>query len=130
MPTLKRLPVLLTWPEQLQRNRDESRQREREADKPPKPQRTKGWLLVSLEQQLGMLLRRRHRAIELRKFLDTIDEQVPAQLDVHLIMGQPVNVARSRSASHARRVFPRCSPAVAYELLALAIGQLYRFRLV
>ncbi len=31
-------------------------------------------------------LHRRHRAIELRKFLDTIDEQVPAQLDVHLIM--------------------------------------------
>jgi transposase len=31
-------------------------------------------------------LHRRHRAIELRKFLDTIDEQVPAQLEVHLIM--------------------------------------------
>jgi transposase len=31
-------------------------------------------------------LHRRHRAIELRKFLDTIDEQIPAHLDVHLIM--------------------------------------------
>jgi transposase len=31
-------------------------------------------------------LHRRHRAIELRKFLATIDEQVPEQLDVHLIM--------------------------------------------
>jgi transposase len=28
----------------------------------------------------------RRRAIELRKFLDTIEEQVPGQLDVHLIM--------------------------------------------
>lgn len=31
-------------------------------------------------------LHRRHRAIELRKFLDTIDEQVPADLAVHLVM--------------------------------------------
>ncbi|HEX7217498.1 MAG TPA: IS630 family transposase [Methylomirabilota bacterium] len=31
-------------------------------------------------------LHRRHRAIELRKFLTTIDEQVPEQLEVHLIM--------------------------------------------
>jgi transposase len=31
-------------------------------------------------------LHRRHRAIDLRKFLDTIDEQVPAGLEVHLIM--------------------------------------------
>ena len=31
-------------------------------------------------------MHRRHRSIELRKFLDTIDEQVPEQLDVHLIM--------------------------------------------
>jgi transposase/AraC-like DNA-binding protein len=29
---------------------------------------------------------RRHRAIEFKKFLNTIDEQVPAHLDVHLIM--------------------------------------------
>jgi transposase len=31
-------------------------------------------------------LHRRHRAIELRKFFDTIDERIPAHLDVHLIM--------------------------------------------
>ena len=29
---------------------------------------------------------RRHRAVEFRKFLDTIEAQVPADLDVHLIV--------------------------------------------
>jgi transposase len=31
-------------------------------------------------------LHRRHRSIEFRKFLDTIDAAVPADLDVHLIL--------------------------------------------
>jgi transposase len=31
-------------------------------------------------------LRSRHRAVEFRQFLDTIDAQVPAELDVHIIM--------------------------------------------
>ena len=29
---------------------------------------------------------RRHRSVEFRRFLDTIDAQVPADLDVHLIL--------------------------------------------
>lgn len=31
-------------------------------------------------------LHRRHRAVEFRKFLDTIDDSVPKQLDVHLVL--------------------------------------------
>jgi len=31
-------------------------------------------------------LHRRHRSIEFRRFLETIDEQVPADLDVHLVL--------------------------------------------
>ena len=31
-------------------------------------------------------LHARHRAIEFKKFLVTIDQQVPADLDVHLVM--------------------------------------------
>ncbi len=31
-------------------------------------------------------LHRRHRSLEFRKFLDTIDVEVPADLDVHLIL--------------------------------------------
>ena len=30
-------------------------------------------------------LHRRHRSIEFRRFLETIDEQVPAELDIHLV---------------------------------------------
>jgi transposase len=39
---------------------------------------------VASGQVIGSL-HRRHRAIEFRKFLATIDSQVPAELDVHLI---------------------------------------------
>ena len=31
-------------------------------------------------------LHRRHRAIEFKKFLQTIDREVPAELDVHLVL--------------------------------------------
>src|SRR5262245_41530859 len=46
-------------------------------------------LCAALDAQTGLVigqLHRRHRSIEFRKFLDTIDAAVPAELDVHLIL--------------------------------------------
>jgi len=46
-------------------------------------------LFAALDVQTGKVigeLKRRHRSIDFRKFLDQIDVQVPADLDVHLIM--------------------------------------------
>ena len=46
-------------------------------------------LFAALDTETGHVIgecHRRHRSIEFRKFLDRIDEAVPAELDVHLIM--------------------------------------------
>jgi transposase len=46
-------------------------------------------LFAALDAKSGTVisqLHRRHRTVEFRKFLDTIDAQVPAHLDVHLIL--------------------------------------------
>lgn len=46
-------------------------------------------LFAALDAKAGTLIgetHRRHRSTEFRKFLDTIDESVPAGLDVHIIM--------------------------------------------
>jgi transposase len=46
-------------------------------------------LFAALDTATGRVIgecHRRHRAIEFRKFLDTIDKSVPADLDVHIIM--------------------------------------------
>jgi transposase len=46
-------------------------------------------LFAALDTATGKVIgecHRRHRATEFRKFLDTIDKSVPADLDVHLIM--------------------------------------------
>jgi transposase len=46
-------------------------------------------LFAALNTETGRVIgecHRRHRSIEFRKFLDTIDDTVPAELDVHLIM--------------------------------------------
>jgi transposase len=46
-------------------------------------------LFAALDAKAGTVigqLHRRHRSIEFRKFLDTIDAEVPADLDVHLIL--------------------------------------------
>jgi transposase len=46
-------------------------------------------LFAALDTETGKVIgecHRRHRSIEFRKFLDTIDQAVPAGLDVHLIM--------------------------------------------
>jgi len=46
-------------------------------------------LFAALDAKTGQVigeLHRRHRAIEFRKFLDTVDAAVPAALDVHLIL--------------------------------------------
>lgn len=46
-------------------------------------------LFAALDTQTGKVigeLHRRHRSAEFRKFLDTIEAHVPAELDVHLIM--------------------------------------------
>ena len=45
-------------------------------------------LFAALDARTGQVIgqcHRRHRALELRKFLDAIESQVPAELDVHLI---------------------------------------------
>ena len=46
-------------------------------------------LFAALDAKAGIVigqLHRRHRSIEFRKFLDTIDGEVPADLDIHLIL--------------------------------------------
>jgi transposase len=46
-------------------------------------------LFAALDTKTGTVigqLHRRHRSIEFRKFLDTIDVEVPTDLDIHLIM--------------------------------------------
>ncbi len=46
-------------------------------------------LFAALDTQTGKVIGRchqRHRAVEFRKFLDTIEAEVPADLDVHLIV--------------------------------------------
>lgn len=46
-------------------------------------------LFAALDTKAGTVIgeiHRRHRAIEFRKFLDTIDKAIPADLEVHLIM--------------------------------------------
>jgi transposase len=46
-------------------------------------------LFAALDTRTGKIisqLQRRHRSLEFRKFLDTIEADVPAELDVHLVM--------------------------------------------
>lgn len=46
-------------------------------------------LLAALDTERGRVIgecHRRHRSVECRKFLDTIDPSFPADLDVHLVM--------------------------------------------
>lgn len=46
-------------------------------------------LFAALDVKTGKVIgecHRRHRAIEFRKFLDTIDDAVPTELDVHLVL--------------------------------------------
>ena len=46
-------------------------------------------LFAALDVKTGKVIgrfHRRHRSIEFRKFLDTIDANVPAELDVHVVM--------------------------------------------
>src|SRR4029450_3100970 len=85
-------------------------------------------LFAALDVQTGTVVgacHRRHRSIEFRKFLDTIETAVPADLDVHLILDhygthktalirrwlakrRPGASAVSSSASSATRSRPRC----------------------
>jgi transposase len=63
-------------------------------------------LFAALEVKTGQVLgqiRRRHRAIEFRAFLTTLDQQVPRDLDVHVIMD---NYGTHKTAS-IRRWFAR-----------------------
>ena len=46
-------------------------------------------LFAALEMASGQVIgecHRRHRAVEFRQFLDTVDAATPAELDVHLIL--------------------------------------------
>jgi transposase len=66
-------------------------------------------LFAALDVKTGAVIgecHRRHRSTEFRKFLDTIDQSVPASLDVHLILdnyGTPKTAAiRARLARRPR----------------------------
>src|SRR3989442_1636940 len=59
-------------------------------------------LFAALDVKSGTVigeLHRRHRAVEFRRFLDTIDQAVPAELDVHLILD---NYATHKTAAIRR----------------------------
>src|SRR5271155_4802238 len=59
-------------------------------------------LFAALDTRTGKVisqLQRRHRSLEFRKFLDTIEATVPAELDVHLVMD---NYATHKTASIQR----------------------------
>ena len=51
-------------------------------------------------------LHRRHRSVEFRKFLDTIDAAVPAELDVHLDPGQLRHAQDAADPALARQASP------------------------
>jgi hypothetical protein len=59
-------------------------------------------LFAALDTQTGTLIgqiQRRHRSVEFRNFLDTIERNVPPELDVHLILGQ---LRHSQNATDSR----------------------------
>ena len=59
-------------------------------------------LFAALDTKTGRVisqLQRRHRALEFRRFLDTIEANVPAELDVHLVMD---NYATHKTAAIQR----------------------------
>jgi transposase len=61
-------------------------------------------LFAALDTSTGKVisqLQRRHRSLEFRKFLDTIEANVPAELDVHLVMD---NYATHKTAAIQRRM--------------------------
>jgi len=56
-------------------------------------------LFAALDVKTGTVIgrcHRRHRAVEFRKFLDAIDDAVPGDLDIHLIL--------DNSATHKTRL--------------------------
>ena len=62
-------------------------------------------LFAALDTRTGKVIgqcHRRHRAVEFRKFLDTIEAQVPADLDVHLIVD---NYATHQTALVPRQLY-------------------------
>jgi transposase len=64
-------------------------------------------LFAALDTKTGNVigqLHRRHRSIEFRRFLDTIENSVPEQLDVHLIMD---NYATHKTATIQRWLLKR-----------------------
>ncbi len=61
-------------------------------------------LFAALDIKSGELIgqtQRRHRSVEFRKFLDTIEENVPPKLDVHLILD---NYGTHKNATDPRLV--------------------------
>ena len=47
---------------------------------------------------------RRHRAIEFKQFLATLDREVPAELDVHLVLDNSSRTRRRRSSAGWPRI--------------------------
>ena len=87
-------------------------------------------LFAALEVVSGKIIgqcHRRHRAVEFRRFLDTIEATVPADLDVHLILN---NYATHKTSAIRRWLakrpryhlhFTRCAGlGVPYEVVILA----------
>ena len=69
-------------------------------------------LELKTNQVIGQL-HRRHRSVEFRKFLDVIESQVPAGLDVHLIVD---NYAHAQNGDHPEMV--RQAPSISRSLHA------------
>ncbi len=60
-------------------------------------------LFAALDVQTGTVIgacHRRHRSVEFRKFLDTIEQAVPASLDVHLILDNYGTHKTARPSAH------------------------------
>src|SRR3954471_3716626 len=59
-------------------------------------------LFAALERATGKVigsLRQRHRAVEFKRFLQTLDREVPAELDVHLVLDNYATTRRRRSSA-------------------------------
>ena len=56
-------------------------------------------LFAALDTRTGRVIgqcHRRHRSVEFRKFLDTIEASLPTEFDVHLIMDNYDSLVKSR----------------------------------
>src|SRR6266568_4508271 len=75
-------------------------------------------LFAALDTKTGVLIgqtRRRHRSVEFRSFLDTIERNVPPDLDKHLILayfGKLAQLGRTLACSADRKAAPPRCPSL------------------